>query len=553
MNKALTAKAVSPIALFLFLYILFHLVTLYTLSHAGWQFRTMDGLEYYHDARQISQGEGWVTRKIFPIQVLYDAPQEPPFEYPIFTHRPLYQYTLAASFFLFGASNKAAVLTCYFFYFMAGAAFFFLLLRSFGAVAAFSGALMFCASPLMMDLAVSNHTDMAYLFFLILSMFVVFTTPPRRLWMVSLCFAALFMLRPNGLIPAFIFSLIAVGRIFLASDIPAMVSRAWRILAFSVQILAVLAAMLAFNQQTYGAPFRFYDTAGEHIGPPVKTDYLQGAPPKGRSLIGWITLAKDNLMFNLQGENELLAANYKENFLLLLVLAVGALWIPALARDKLFRNLWLTALAILLLQFLPTRGFLAPRIQAWAIPFLACFAAVMFRDILLWIKSAPLGAGARAALAGLVVMTLLTVSAGRGMAHIDSMAVSEEVEVKYQEQAWRSACQSMGQGLPKESVIISRAPADWFLGVCSGHYGLQKPLTTDAFLGVIKKMRTDNFFYMPWRLPFFHAQDEECQLGEMRGLEDYTRPFFQSEYFCLWKIDAAAIRRDFASRIEELP
>ncbi|MDH5638131.1 MAG: hypothetical protein OEZ04_06535 [Nitrospinota bacterium] len=513
----------------------------------------MDGLEYYHDSKQIASGAGWVTRKVFPIQILYDPPQSPPFEYPIFTNRPLYQYTLAASFLLFGASNQSAALTCYFFYFVAGAVFFFLLLRNFGALAAYCGAMIFCAAPLVMSLAVSNHTDMAYLLFLIVSMFGVFTMPARRLWMISLCFAALFMLRPNGLIPAFVFSAIAVGRIILSQEITTKATKAMHGLAFSIQILVVLAAMLAFNQKTYGAPFRFYDTAGEHISAPVKTDYMKADPPKNRTITGWISLATENLVYNLRGEAKLLITNSKSNPLTFIVFFVGAFWIPALVKDRLFRSLWLTALAIGLLQFLPVKGFLAPRIQAWSIPFLCCFSAVMFRDIFSWIKSSPFGDGLKASLAGLVVMALLIVSAGRGMAQMESMAHMEAIEVKYQEQAWRSACQSMGRELPENSVIISRAPVDWFLGVCSGHFSIQKPSSADAFLGVIKKMRTDNFFYMPWSIPIFHAQDQACELGKMVGLEAYTEPFHQSEYFCVWKVDAAKIRRDFASRIASLP
>lgn len=544
-------KAVH-VLIFLALYFVYQAFLLGWYFDAGLYFRAADGLEYYHDSIQLAEGRGFTTKAVFPIQVLYKPAQEPPFDYPFFTNRPLYPVIVAASFKIFGVSQQSAMLTCYAFYVLAGAVVFFLSLWRWGPAVAYAASFAFLTSYEVNNLIFSNHTDMAFMLLLILSFFSALFFPRRMLWLAGVFVAGLCLTRPNGLFPMLILSLAGAWRILIAGE------GLWRkrFLYLAIVAFPIIAAnvyMLGYNKINYGGYLRYYDIAGsEHGATPVTTDYLPKTSSGKESVKDTLARYRGNFLFNAGKQIEALGFRYQIDEARFAIYALALLWPVGwlLGRDY---RLWVIAGTLSFMpQLILLRGHLTMREQGWIIPLMCVAVGLLFGDFWKAARAIPPASLRNSVLALLVVFFVAEMTKLQSYT-LEKQARPRHLEIEWQERDFFAACSKLKERVGEGAVIMAYDPEFWLYAVCSDTTTLKVPRTKRALLGSIKKLKTDEFYFVPKNRPIMRPREAGLAPGYLDEIQPYLSLDYENAYIRLYRFDAASMRRDFADEIEKLP
>lgn len=119
-----------------------------------------DAHDYAGIARNLYRGQGFISDEIMPLQLAFKKglPQ------PNLWRAPLHILAIAATFSLFGLSNRSIALASIFFFFTAIPAVYLLIRRLFSPKIAFLGTLIFLSSPYVLSYSISGLTEsMAWL------------------------------------------------------------------------------------------------------------------------------------------------------------------------------------------------------------------------------------------------------------------------------------------------------------------------------------------------------------------------------------------------------
>jgi hypothetical protein len=551
----------SAVVVCALLLLLFHGGLFWYYQQAGASYRTMEGLVTYHDAQQVAMARAGTTNHLYPIQVLYRAPQSYPFDYPPYRHRPLMSLIEGLALAIGGDDVAMANAVGYSLYGMVSVALFLLGLQLWGVRAGAFAALAYLTASGSVTAAVSNDLDTLYQLTLICTVGIGLYAPRRLLPLSGFGAALMILVAPHGFIPATFLSAVAVIRLIHSGAPIADKQPNLAILWVVGPTLITGIWLLSINASWYGGVPMFYDNqGGERLAVPMLDGYLAERSMAGTSPASSFSIQHawrngiypgiDRFIVNLQ--RALGTDPYR-----FLLMVCGLFWTPLLMGDGPYRRLIVTVMGLMGAHLLFASLLPDDRGGRWIEPLIALAFGAAVADG--WQRIGAIGSPwCRRTV--LTTMALLIGSTFIASLSAPLLVEAKEARIVYAagERIWQEHCHEVMASLPPDAVVFAHGAMSWYTAVCHHRTVVMAPRSYNATLGVIKKLQSNHFYYLPCRKePFSLLQQPVGPMGEcgrrQPALLPYLSPKIETGYLTLYEIDAVALRRDFALVMATLP
>lgn len=203
-----------------------------------------DAMRYAAIAKNIVTGVGYIESELWPARLIYDA--EPPFY--VNRVRPIFPMTMAAAFKIFGVSENVAALSSGVFFIFSLVLIWILSENLFSIRIAWITVALFAFDPTILQYSISGITEMPFLFFLTLALFIMVSADTLLLFFITgITFGTASLVRSEALIYALV--AVILFRIYYRT------SYTEKIVALGLGLLTVLTPYWIWNWLAFGNPF----------------------------------------------------------------------------------------------------------------------------------------------------------------------------------------------------------------------------------------------------------------------------------------------------------
>ncbi|WP_201345324.1 glycosyltransferase family 39 protein [Thiohalobacter sp. COW1] len=577
-----SGKLVSIFGMVKFKHILI-LYVLFMLALGGWHSKTRsfdinwdDSLLYAQSAREITRGNGYTTKFILPSQLSKREAQNYPFEYPLWTNKPLYTIYLSGLFYLFGESNLTALLGSYAIFCLTGLSVLLIVNYSWGMWPAVWAVIIYSFSPFMITLSTSGLTDILYTGIVASGVLVVSLLPGRLQWLTAILCAMMILTRPNGIAPAIVLTLLSLYKIYHDARLGGKAKLVIGMIIFFCFALAVT-VIGWLNHKLYGNPMTFYDVHGSLLfydktaavpHPEINysfTTYYYLAPEWSRNAPDIFAVILSKLSSSVTTQLQIWKAEFRASPIHSLLYIVPLLWLPLIKRDTGYRKLVLLVVFLFVLQFVfmfaaaPGRRF-----QAWVIPLFAVLSGYFMYRLsvysMLRLRSFRIGIFAFSVILS-VSIGVFTHSGIRQIV-LQKPGYASSIWGKAWEHrvvAIHALANSIEDKLPDNSIIIAVNRAEQWIAWNADRYVTRMPLREVDLLGIMKKLYADNY-YIVGHVPVWEYEADAITNpvtwldngDEYLSLIDTYQPNEDYHNF-IFEFNARKFRRDNAAAISMLP